>query len=113
MQKRGFSVAKVNHLSFILHQCITFVKMVVLECVDRCITDELYLWCISDELLGGITMATNMNRIMISVPTDIEAEIERLKKTTYYDRPYSEIYWDLIRLGMEKMNEETKGSEKE
>ena len=58
-------------------------------------------------------MATNMNRIMISVPTDIEAEIERLKKTTYYDRPYSEIYWDLIRLGMEKMNEETKGNEKE
>ena len=47
-------------------------------------------------------MATNMNRIMISVPTDIEAEIERLKKTTYYDRPYSEIYRDLIRLGMEK-----------
>lgn len=58
-------------------------------------------------------MATNMNRIMISVPTDIEAEIERLKKTTYYDRPYSEIYRDLIRLGIEKMNEETKGSEKE
>ena len=58
-------------------------------------------------------MATNMNRIMISVPTDIEAEIERLKKTTYYDRPYSEIYRDLIRLGKEKMNEETKGSEKE
>ena len=58
-------------------------------------------------------MATNMNRIMISVPTDIEAEIERLKKTTYYDRPYSEIYRDLIRLGMEKMNEDTKGSEKE
>jgi len=58
-------------------------------------------------------MATNMNRIMISVPADIEAEIERLKKTTYYDRPYSEIYRDLIRLGMEKMNEETKGSEKE
>lgn len=58
-------------------------------------------------------MATNMNRIMISVPTDIEAEIERLKKTTYYDRPYSEIYRDLIRLGMEKMNEETKRSEKE
>ena len=58
-------------------------------------------------------MATNMNRIMISVPTDIEAEIERLKKTAYYDRHYSEIYWDLIRLGMEKMNEATKGSEKE
>ena len=58
-------------------------------------------------------MATNMNRIMISVPTDIEAEIERLKKTTYYDRPYSEIYRDLIRLGMEKMNEEKKRSEKE
>lgn len=58
-------------------------------------------------------MATNMNRIMISVPKDIEEEIQQLKKTTYFDRPYSEIYRDLIRLGMEKMNEETKRSEKE
>jgi len=58
-------------------------------------------------------MATNMNRIMISVPKDIEEEIQQLKKTTYFDRPYSEIYRDLIRLGMEKMNEEKKRSEKE
>jgi len=58
-------------------------------------------------------MATNMNRIMISVPKDIEEETQQLKKTTYFDRPYSEIYRDLIRLGMEKMNEEKKRSEKE
>lgn len=58
-------------------------------------------------------MPTNMNRIMISVPNDIEEEIQQLKKTTYFDRPYSDIYRDLIRLGVEKMNEKTKGSEKE
>lgn len=58
-------------------------------------------------------MPTNMNRIMISVPKDIEEEIQQLKKTTYFDRPYSDIYRDLIRLGVEKMNEKTKGSEKE
>lgn len=56
-------------------------------------------------------MATNMNRITISVPKDIEAEIQLLKKTTCFDRSYSDIYRELIRLGMEKMSEETKGSE--
>lgn len=56
-------------------------------------------------------MATNMNRIQISIPKDIEEEIQRLKKTAYYDRPYSEIYRDLIRLGMEKMNETAKGND--
>lgn len=58
-------------------------------------------------------MATNRNRIMISVSWEIEEEIQRLKKTTYFDKSYSEIYRELIRLGMEKMNETTKGSEKE
>lgn len=58
-------------------------------------------------------MATNMNRIMISVPKDMEEEIRQLKETAYFDRPYSEIYRDLIRLGMEKMNETAKENEKE
>lgn len=52
-------------------------------------------------------MATNMNRITISVPKDIEEEIQLLKKTTCFDRSYSDIYRELIRLGMEKINEET------
>lgn len=58
-------------------------------------------------------MATNMNRIMISVPKDMEEEIRQLKETAYVDRPYSEIYRELIRLGMEKMNEGAKENEKE
>lgn len=56
-------------------------------------------------------MTTNMNRITISIPEDIEEEIQLLKKTTCFDRSYSDIYRELIRLGMEKMSAETKGRE--
>ncbi len=50
-------------------------------------------------------MATNMNRVVISVPKDIETEVERLKQTTFYDKPYAEVYRQAIRLGLEKMKE--------
>lgn len=51
-------------------------------------------------------MATNMNRVMISVPADIKKRVERLKKSRYYDKPYAEIYRQLIRLGLENLNSE-------
>lgn len=47
-------------------------------------------------------MPTNKNRIMLSLPADMEEELRLLKKTVYFDRPYSEICRDLIRLGVEK-----------
>lgn len=48
-------------------------------------------------------MTTNMNRVMISIPADIKTEIECLKRARFCDKPYSEIYRQLIRLGLEKM----------
>ena len=57
-------------------------------------------------------MATNMNRIMISVPADIEQEIEQLKKTRFYDKPYAEVYRILLRMGLEKLAEEGEKEEK-
>ena len=57
-------------------------------------------------------MATNMNRIMISVPADIEQEIEQLKKTRFYDKPYAEVYRTLLRMGLEKLAEEEEKEEK-
>lgn len=56
-------------------------------------------------------MATNMNRVVISVPKDIETEVERLKQTTFYDKPYAEVYRQAIRLGLEKLGE-TESSDK-
>jgi replicative DNA helicase len=47
-----------------------------------------------------------MNRVMISVPEDIEKEIERLKQTEFYDKPYAEIYRSVIRRGLEEMQKE-------
>lgn len=53
-------------------------------------------------------MPTNMNRVVISVPEDIVAEVERLKQTMFYDRPYAEVYRQAIRLGLERMAEADK-----
>lgn len=58
-------------------------------------------------------MSTNMNRVMISVPEDIEKEIERLKQTQFYDKPYAEVYRQIIRLGLEKLGETKNGDKDE
>lgn len=58
-------------------------------------------------------MATNMNRVMISVPADIKKRVERLKKLRYYDKPYAEIYRQLIQLGLEYLNSEAENGDDE
>lgn len=50
-------------------------------------------------------MATSMNRVVISVPEDIELEVERLKQTVFYDKPYAEVYRQAIRLGLQQMKD--------
>lgn len=50
-------------------------------------------------------MATNMKRLMISIPADIENEINNIKQKEYYNKPYSELYRQIIRLGLDKMRE--------
>lgn len=37
----------------------------------------------------------------VKFPEDIWKDIQRLKKSVYYDRPYTDIYQDLLRLGVE------------
>lgn len=51
-------------------------------------------------------MATLMNRVMISIPPDLEKDIQKLKRTEFYDKPYSELYRKAIRLGLDKMAEQ-------
>ena len=45
-------------------------------------------------------MSTNMNRITVPIPPDIECEIEILKRTQFYDKPYSELYREALRCGL-------------
>lgn len=56
-------------------------------------------------------MAKTMERLMVSIPPDVKREIEDVKKQVYYDKPYAELYRQIIRLGLDKMHE--KASKKE
>lgn len=49
----------------------------------------------------------------VKIPADIWSEIQKLKKETYFDKPYVDIYKDLMRLGIEahKRGETLKGAE--
>ena len=46
-------------------------------------------------------------RFMITVPADIAEKAEKFKKNIFYDTPYAEMYRQLIKLGMEKMEMDT------
>ena len=50
-------------------------------------------------------MATNMTRLMVSVPQEIRNEIDVVKQKEYFDKPYAELYRQIIRLGLDKMHE--------
>lgn len=50
-------------------------------------------------------MANNMTRLMVSIPQEIRNEIDTIKQREYFDKPYAELYRQLIRLGLEKMSE--------
>lgn len=51
-------------------------------------------------------MATTSVRFMLSVSDDIAKQAEVLKKEIYFDKPYAEMYRQLIRLGMEALKAE-------
>ena len=44
-------------------------------------------------------------RMSITITHGVKRELEQLKKTWYWNVPYSEMYRDLIRLGLEAENE--------
>ena len=50
---------------------------------------------------GDEPMKAENKRIMITIPPDLEAEIHSLKKEKFYDKPYAEMYRQIIRTGLE------------
>ena len=46
-------------------------------------------------------MPTDMKRFMLCVTPEIEAAAEELKKTEFYDKPYSEVFRHLLSLGLQ------------
>lgn len=50
-------------------------------------------------------MATNTNRVMVSIPAEIETEIKQLKQTHFCDMSYAELYRQILRLGLDKIAE--------
>ena len=54
-------------------------------------------------------MAASTTRFMLTVPSDLARQAEALKKDVLYDKPYAEMYRQLIRLGMEKLEEKSAG----
>ena len=50
---------------------------------------------------GDEPMKAENKRIMITIPPDLEAEIQSLKKETFYDKLYAEMYRQIIRTGLE------------
>ena len=49
---------------------------------------------------GDEPMKAENKRIMITIPPDLAAEIQSLKKK-FYDKPYAEMYRQIIRTGLE------------
>lgn len=50
---------------------------------------------------GDEPMKAENKRIMITIPPDLEVEIQSLKKEKFYDKPYAEMYRQIIRTGLE------------
>lgn len=50
-------------------------------------------------------MTTGTTHFTLTVPGEMAKRAETLKKDMFYDKPYSEMYRQLILLGMEKLQE--------
>lgn len=50
-------------------------------------------------------MANTMERLMVSIPAEVKSEIDAVKQRKFYDKPYAELYRQIIRLGLDKMKE--------
>ena len=48
-------------------------------------------------------MANITTRFMLTVPVDMAEKAEWLKKNLFYDKPYAEMYRQLIQLGMDEI----------
>ena len=43
-------------------------------------------------------MAKTMERLMVSIPTDVKSEIDAMKQQDFYDKSYAELYRHIIRM---------------
>lgn len=50
-------------------------------------------------------MANTMERLMVSIPAEVKSEVDAVKQREFYDKPYAELYRQIIRLGLDKMKE--------
>lgn len=48
-------------------------------------------------------MSTKNKRFMLTVPDDIEVDAAEVKRDLFYDKPYSEMYRQLIRIGLDSL----------
>lgn len=48
-------------------------------------------------------MASAAKRFTLTVPVDMAEKAEALKKNLFYDKPYAEMYRQLIQLGMDEI----------
>ena len=51
-------------------------------------------------------MPTKDRRLMLTVSDEIESDAADVKKDLFYDKPYSEMYRHLIRMGLDALKEE-------
>ncbi len=48
-------------------------------------------------------MELSMKRVILSIPAEVASEIEQIKRERFYDKPYAEIYRQMIRLGLDSL----------
>lgn len=51
-------------------------------------------------------MATDMKRVMLSLPKDLASETDEVKRHQFYDKPYSEMYRYLLQRGLDALKAE-------
>ena len=50
-------------------------------------------------------MTTILKRLSVSIPTDLEKDLDNLKREKFYNEPQSEMIRQLIRLGVQASKE--------
>ena len=49
---------------------------------------------------------TNQKKMLMTVPDDIANKLKKLKREFYSDKPHTELYRDLLRLGIKEMEQQ-------
>lgn len=49
-------------------------------------------------------MSDHTTRFVLTVPDDLAEQAENLKKEVFYDKPYAEMYRQLIKLGLTSLH---------